>query len=169
MSSRSVAITAASLVLMLAVGVAFVRGRPAPVFQPELATTMGDLQRHTHKLTLSIDAENAELARFYVHELDEITAQLEALFLEHDGVPIAALSGELLKPQVVALRATLEVEGSDWETARGQLEQLVGGCNACHAAAGHGFIRVELTTENPFNQSFSHEARDSGVEAGPRS
>lgn len=166
MPARMAAVAAASLVLMLALGVAFVRGRPAPAALPELATTMGDLQRHTHKLMLSVDAENADLSRFYLHELDEITEQLEALFPEHDGVPVAALAGELLVPRLDALRATLQVD--DWEAARGQLGQLVDGCNACHAAAGHGFIRVELTTENPFNQSFSVEARGSGAALGSR-
>jgi hypothetical protein len=166
MPARMVAVAAASLFLMLAVGAAFVLGRPAPAALPELATTMGDLQRHTHKLMLSVDAENAELSRFYLHELDEITEQLEALFPEHDGVPIAALAGELLVPRVDALRATLQA--ADWETTRGQLGQLVDGCNACHAAAGHGFIRVELTTANPFNQSFSQEARSSEAELGAR-
>lgn len=165
MGARRVATAwiAASLVLVLAAGVASVRGRPVPLAPPELATYMGDLQRHTHKLMLSIDAENAALSAFYLHEVHEIAEQVEALFPEHDGVPVAALVGELLAPRVAALRGTLETGA--WEAARGELGQLVDGCNACHAAAGHGFIRVELTTANPFNQSFTDPKAPARAEA----
>jgi hypothetical protein len=38
---------------------------------------------------------------------------------------------------------------------RSELGLLVAACNACQAAAVHGFIRVELTTEYPFSQSFA--------------
>ncbi|MEN8162065.1 MAG: hypothetical protein ABFS41_18490 [Myxococcota bacterium] len=145
------AVASASLVLVLAAGVASVRSEPAVA--PELATTMGHLQRHTHKLMLSIDAENAALAAFYLHEVHEIAEQLEALFPDHDGVPVAALAGELLEPRIAALDGALEA--GDWELSRDGLAALVDGCNACHAATGHEFIRVELTTSNPFNQSFA--------------
>jgi hypothetical protein len=152
------AVASASLVLVLAAGIGSVRSGPAVA--PELATTMGHLQRHTHKLMLSVDAENAALAAFYLHEVEEIAEQLEALFPEHDGVPVAELASELLEPRIVALNGALE--GGDWELARDGLAGLVDGCNACHQAAAHDFIRVELTTANPFNQSFADDAPDPG-------
>lgn len=145
------AVAAAGLVLVLAAGVASVRTEPA--LAPELATTMGELQRHTHKLMLSVDAENTPLAAFYLHEVEEIAEELEALFPDHDGVPVAALAAELLQPRIAVLDGALE--GADWALARDGLRGLVDGCNACHAAAGHDFIQVELTTANPFNQSFA--------------
>ena len=147
---------AAAVVALLLLAAAFARvaagERPAPP-EPELASYMSDLQHHTHKLTLSIEAENDALAGFYLHEVGEIAEQIETLFPEHDGFPVAALARELLDPRLVALRGALE--RSRWAEARSGLGDLVTACNACHAAAGHGFIRVEVTTANPFNQSFA--------------
>jgi hypothetical protein len=153
---RVFATTAAvAVALLLAAGFAWVRASDAPpAVEPELASYMGDLQHHTHKLTLSIEAENSALAEFYLHEVGEIAAQIEALFPEHDGVPVARLAHELLDPRLAALGAALS--GSRWDDAHGGLRELVDACNACHAAAGHGFIRVEVTTANPFNQSFAN-------------
>jgi hypothetical protein len=114
---------------------------------------MADLQHHTHKLNLSIAAENAELAGFYLHEVAEVAEQVERLFPQHDGVAVAALVQGLLLPRLGALR--LALDASRWDEARSGLAGMVAGCNACHAAAGHGFIRVEVTKGNPFNQSFA--------------
>ena len=143
---------AAAAALLLAAGFAWVRAsEPAPA--PELASFMSDLQHHTHKLTLSIDAENAALAEFYLHEVGEIAEQIERLFPQHDGVPVAELAHELLEPRLAALDGALE--RLRWDEAKSGLGELVAACNDCHAAAGHGFIRVEVSTANPFNQSFA--------------
>jgi len=146
---------AAAAALLLAAGFAWVRARDArPALEPELTSSMSDLQHHTHKLTLSIEAENGALAGFYLHEVGEIVEQVEQLFPEHDGVPVARLARELLDPRLAELRDALA--RSRWDEARSGLGELVAACNGCHAATGHGFIRVEVTTANPFNQSFSN-------------
>ena len=140
--------------LLLAAAFARVRADERPALpEPELAGYMADLQHHTHKLNLSIAAENAELADFYLHEVAEVAEQVERLFPQHDGVAVAALVQSLLLPRLGALREALGA--ARWDEARSGLSDLVAGCNACHAAAGHGFIRVEVTDANPFNQSFS--------------
>jgi hypothetical protein len=152
--ARALATAAAvAALLLLAAGLAWVRASAAAV-EPELASYMSDLQHHTHKLTLSIEARNGALADFYLHEVGEIAEQVEELFPEHDGVPVARLVEDLLAPRLVALREALA--HSRWDEARGDLGELVAACNGCHAAAGHGFIRVEVTTMNPFNQSFAN-------------
>ena len=146
---------ALGVALLLAAGFAWVRAAAAPsAVEPELASYMSDLQHHTHKLNLSIAAENPALADFYLHEVGEIAAQIEVLFPEHDGVPVARLAHELLDPRLASLRVALA--SPHWDEARGGLGELVDACNACHAATAHGFIRVEVTTSNPFNQSFAN-------------
>jgi hypothetical protein len=138
--------------LVLAAGFAWVRASQ-PAVSPELAGYMGDLQHHTHKLTLSIAAGNAELAEFYLHEVGESAEQIERLFPQHDGVPVAELAEKLLEPRLAALDRALERRR--WDDAQRGLDELVAACNDCHAAAGHAFIRVEVTSANPFNQSFA--------------
>jgi hypothetical protein len=152
---RALATAAAAVaLLLLAAGSAWVRlGAARPAVEPELAGYMSDLQHHTHKLTLSIEAENGALADFYLHEVGEIAEQVEQLFPEHDGVPVARLVEDLLAPRLAALRESLA--HSRWDEARRGLGELVSACNGCHAATGHAFIRVEVTTANPFSQSFA--------------
>ncbi len=140
--------------LLLAAAFARVRADEGPLLpEPELAGFMADLQHHTHKLDLSIAAENPELAGFYLHEVEEVAEQVERLFPHYDGAAVAALVRSLLLPRLGTLRVS--IEAARWDEARSGLSDLVASCNACHAAAGHGFIRVEVTDANPFNQSFA--------------
>jgi hypothetical protein len=113
---------------------------------------MGELQHHAHKLDLSIQAENADLARFYLHEVAEVAERIEHTFPRHDGHAIAELARTILQPELVRLRAALA--RPSWGEARSGFVGLIAGCNRCHAATGHGFVRIEAATANPFNQSF---------------
>jgi hypothetical protein len=126
-----------------------------PSVEPELAASMGELQHHTHKLTLSIQAENPALAEFYLDEVEEVVRQIEQLFPYHDGHRVADLARAALGPRLAPLRGA--VESSSWHQARAALSGLISGCNDCHAATGHDFIQIELTSANPFNQSFGSQ------------
>jgi hypothetical protein len=142
--------------ILLTAGAAWIRAaRAAEPVEPELADSMAHLQHHTHKLMLSIEAENGPLAEFYLHEVGEVTEQIERLFPEHDGLPVARLAHDLLEPRLEALRDALAAPR--WDAAASSLREVVAACNTCHAATGHAFIRVEFTSANPFNQSFAAE------------
>jgi hypothetical protein len=65
---------------------------------PELALLMGDLQRLTHKLALSADAGNAELAAFYLHESQEQLRKIQSEAPEYENLPIALLIDRLAHP-----------------------------------------------------------------------
>jgi len=145
---------AATAVLSVAAGFALVRANDhPPAVGPELATYMGELQHQTHKLNLSIEAENPKLADFYLDEVGEVADQIERLFPQHEGVPVGELARAMLDPPLHSLHGAIESER--WDEARTGMSGLVASCNACHAAAGHGFIEVEVTKTNPFNQSFA--------------
>ncbi len=120
--------------------------------EPKLATFMGHLLTMAHKLNLSIVAENSELSAFYLHEVDEVLEQIEALFPDHDGYPV----GEMVT--AFAMRALGPVDAAlsakDWTLTSQSYGRFVESCNACHGATGHPFIRVTMTSMNPFNQNF---------------
>jgi len=137
--------------LLLVAGFQLGERRPGP----ELAVYMSQLQHHTHKLNLSIEAENEVLADFYLDEVEEVAEEIARLFPRYDGQPVAELARALLEPRLTALRRALA--GSSWEGARAGFADVIAACNQCHATAAHEFIHIEVTSANPFNQSFAPE------------
>jgi hypothetical protein len=121
---------------------------------PELALLMGDLQRLTHKLALSADAGNAELAAFYLHESQEQLHKIQREAPEYENLPIAVLIDRMAHPAYAPLQEAIAAK--DQEGMLAGLDLIVQSCNACHVATQHGFIRITRGTGvNPFNQSFA--------------
>jgi len=121
---------------------------------PELALLMGDLQRLTHKLALSADAGNAELAAFYLHESQEQLRKIQTEAPEYENLPIALLIDRLAHPAYAPMQEAVRVK--DVKRMREGMNAIVQSCNACHTASQHAIIRITPGTEvNPFNQSFA--------------
>lgn len=122
----------------------------------ELAPYMGGLQRLTHKLALSVDAGNVQLASFYTYEALEVVGDIEAEVPVYKGLQVAALIDANARPPLEAMKRLLAQRGKpDRAAMTAALGQIVQGCNACHGATQHAFIRITAeTTSNPFNQDF---------------
>lgn len=120
----------------------------------ELASQMADLQRWTHKTVLALDARNAELADFYLHEVEETVERIQEDVPTYEGHPVAELSQQILVPNVDALDKALDERA--WPTVDARVQELAQSCNRCHRETDHGFIQVDLdTVQNPFPQDFS--------------
>lgn len=120
--------------------------------EPDTVDTMRAMQYFLHKLSLSVNAENAELADFYAHELEESIADARQIGSYH-GHLIGELTGAMLEPAFEAFEASLATDGV---AAVGEpMGQLVDACNACHQATGYDYIQIVLRDENPYLQSFS--------------
>ncbi len=131
---------------------------PVPDEEPaaELALLMGDLQRLTHKLALSADAGNGELAGFYLHESREQLIKIQSEAPEYENLPVSVLIDRMAHPVYEAMQTTLASGSMDRKGLLAGVDAIVQSCNACHLATQHGFIRITLGTEvNPFNQSFA--------------
>jgi hypothetical protein len=116
----------------------------------ELVLQMGWMQRYLHKLDLSVQAGNRELAGFYIHELEELIDALADAGVVYHGDPVGAMTRAQLTPVVEALEAALD-QGGDADAAVGA---LVDRCNDCHAATGRAWLRMTRAGGNPFNQDF---------------
>lgn len=126
---------------------------PALGSEPGLAVLMERMQTYTHKLQLSVEARNAPLAHFYLHELEE-TSEFVADTIEHyHDYPVGALVREMLLPRIEQLEDV--VDAADWPAGDSGLTDLIGACNACHVATGHGQIRITPADSNPFAQDFA--------------
>jgi len=120
----------------------------------ELAVAMGQLQTYTHKYALAVEAENHELASFYLHEVEESVEGIAEDVPTYEGYDIAKLIGQYLEPEIEPTEEALESQ--NWEEVRKQTIKLVDTCNACHEASDHGFVKITPGFgNNPFNQDFS--------------
>jgi hypothetical protein len=117
----------------------------------ELVALMGELQRYAHKIHLSLEAGNKQLAGFYGHEMEEIVETLMEID-EYDGYPVGQLTRDRLAPAFAAFRNSLR--GTQASTPSVALDQMLDACNDCHEAAGHGFIMIRKNPQNPYMQSF---------------
>lgn len=125
-----------------------------PVGGEELSNYMGQMQRLTHKLGLSIDAKNQKLAEFYLKEVGETLEVIQAKFPQYDGLQIAALSKAMLDPFMGPLDKA--VKAGDWAASSTAYATLLkSGCNGCHTATQHAFIEVIAVKTNPFGQKFT--------------
>lgn len=119
----------------------------------ELSVYMDHMRRQTHKLELSIDAKNKDLATFYAREVGETVELIKTKFPEYDGLQIAALANAMIPPYLGPLSTA--IDGGDWAGAGTAFNNLLtGGCNGCHTATQRAYIKIVSNKTNPYNQSF---------------
>ncbi|NNF59106.1 MAG: hypothetical protein HKN04_12800 [Rhodothermaceae bacterium] len=128
----------------------------------ELAQLMAYVQRYAEKLYFAGMADNAPLAQFYVHELEETFEAVEdGGYIENDW-EVAELVEDLAMPALTGVEQAVaaQVLGPDPDRARTLFEErygvLVNACNACHESTAHGFIRIVVPEASSFpNQQFA--------------
>ncbi|NBB91988.1 MAG: hypothetical protein GVY32_02330 [Gammaproteobacteria bacterium] len=139
------------LPLLLTLGLGFGPGQALAEEEPDMIGTMGQLQLFLHKLSLSVDAGNIELADFYAHELEEAIEASESIEAYHD-IPVGRLTGSILTPTFEQFEKALD--GGEPEAVRSRLRGVISSCNGCHEATGYGFIRIAPSDANPYMQDF---------------
>jgi hypothetical protein len=125
----------------------------------ELATYMSQLQVYAHKLSLSVDAHNRELAAFYLHESEALLQDMQSVFPEYEGVPVALYIDRLALPATGALRQHLAAPGGelDWQAASNAMDEVLSSCNSCHQSSRRGYIKIKRSGVNPYLQDFTTE------------
>lgn len=129
----------------------------AVLAQEGLVDLMVALQTFTHKFQLALDHDNAALAAFYLHEMEEVTEEIEGV-AEYDGHPVGELTGAMLGPSLERLAEALHSEAGV-AAANRELDGLIGACNSCHVATAHGYIVIARNDANPYLQRFEPTAR----------
>ena len=109
---------------------------------------MGAIQWCELKLSYAGKLGNWELASY---ELGQIQERLSNAVRFYQNIPIEkiAMIEQPLRDLSEAIKAK---NGPSFTRA---FADLTGACNSCHAAAGVGFITIQIPTSSPFsNQSF---------------
>src|SRR6056297_3621081 len=81
---------------------------PANADESGLAVLMERIQTYAHKLQLSIEAGNAQLADFYLHELEETSEYVAEEIESYDGHAVGALMASMLLPALERLEEPLK-------------------------------------------------------------
>jgi len=115
--------------------------------------TMGYYQRFSHKLYLAGKNSNWELADFYTHELEEVSEELIDADVIHDGYNISNLSKEMLLPKIEKVEEAIRKK--DEVLFLENYDLMLSGCNLCHQATKHSFIRIITPNDSSvWNQDF---------------
>lgn len=126
-------------------------GRPSEA--GELAYHMAYLERYADKLHFAGEAGHWELARFYLHEIEETAELVIAEGHVEEGVELAPLVETMLLPAVE--RAEAAVEAGAPAAFAEAYAGLVAACNSCHEASAHGFIQITVPERTGYpNQDF---------------
>jgi hypothetical protein len=116
-------------------------------FTPGLHSLMIDLGIR-HALTwFAGDARNWPLADYMVHELEELTEDIEELHPVYREIQVAMLLREMTTPAVEALESS--VEARDHTAFVAAFDRLTAACNHCHVASGRQAIVVQRPTVSP--------------------
>ena len=126
--------------------------------EAELALHMARLQRWTQKTALALQAQNPEVADFYLHEMEESIETIQTEAPTYEGYEIADQTETFLVPSVESLDRALD--DRDWSAVETRLTELAHACNQCHEATDHGFVKIDLEdVPNPYPQDFSAPAK----------
>lgn len=107
----------------------------------ELAVYMGRLQRFHQKWWAAGRAENAELAKFYLHEMEEAMEAIADGNVVENEVDVSNFMRIYGEKSIESLEVLLKEKGVKAMIAEGHV--LIENCNACHVASGYPFIRIK--------------------------
>jgi hypothetical protein len=108
---------------------------------------MARLERFTTKLACAIDAENSRLTEFYAEEIREAAEALSREVPEHDGLPLGDAVRTILLPLVDPVSKA--AKAGAWPEVEVRFAEMIDGCNRCHAAMEHEFVRIRPSLDDP--------------------
>ena len=109
---------------------------------PGLGTVMMEYSHRFYIAYYAAKAGNWELAKYELHEMLEIQEVAEATRPKHAPALKAFEDTYLSKVEE-------SVKAKKWKSFDTAYQQAVVGCNACHTASGHSYIRYKLPVTPP--------------------
>ena len=111
-----------------------------------LGDRMNSMARRFAGLWFAGRSGNRELAEYELYEMREEIEGIEAMQLVEHGVDVSVMLKALADNQLESVDRSLEAGGDAFEDA---YRTTVSGCNACHVASQHSFIRISVPTAPP--------------------
>lgn len=114
---------------------------------PGLHTMMTDLGMRHASLWFAGEGDNWPLASYMIHELEEVTGDIETLHPEYDGVQVQVMLREMTTPAIEEIEAA--IEAGDRAAFAAAYDRLTTACNQCHSAADRAAIVIQRPTAPP--------------------
>jgi len=111
-------------------------------FAPGLGTVMMEYSHRFYIAYYAAKAGNWDLAKYELHEMLEIQEVAEATRPIH-APALKAFEDTYLNKVEESIKA------KGWKKFDTAYREAIVGCNACHGASGHGYIRYKLPTTPP--------------------
>ena len=109
---------------------------------PGLGTVMLEYSHRFYIVYYAAKAGNWNLAAYELHEMLEIQEVAEATRPERAAALKAFEDSYLSKVEE-------SVKAKEWKKFDTSYKKAVVGCNACHSASGHGYIRYKIPSTPP--------------------
>jgi len=123
-------------------------------YEPGLGEFMTATQLRHAKLWFAGKNDNWGLAAYEADEIKEGLEDAARLHSIFQGIPVAKMIKTIINPRIERLEKAIAAKNGTQFVAA--FDDLTDGCNACHAAAGKPFIRIQRPTAPPLtNQNFA--------------
>ena len=146
MKRAAIAVVASGVLLLATSGVLAEPGESQPLapqgaYMPGLGDIMGVIQMRHAKLWFAGRSRNWQLAAYEIDEIKEGFESAARFQPNFKGRPVAQMIEEATLQPVNSLAKAVEMKNSVMFVKA--FDQLTGACNACHQAAGFGFISIQ--------------------------
>ena len=110
--------------------------------QPGLGTVMIEYGKRFYRMKVAAEEGNWDLAKYQLKEAREI---------QEVGETTRPANAEKLKNFENNYLDPIEkaIEAKDWNAFEKAYNDAIAGCNGCHAATGHAYIKYELPSTPP--------------------
>ena len=126
----------------------------SPFFNPSFGDLMNTLVQPRHaKLGIIAREQNWPLAAYEVHQIKDALANVAKWRPRFRNMSVADLMQSTVAEPIKALEQAAQAANAPEFAAA--YDRLTAGCNACHAALGHGHVVIQAPDQSTFlNQNF---------------
>jgi hypothetical protein len=149
---------AAALIVALGAHSAATEAPSVEAYVPGLGEFMTAIQLRHAKLWFAGAARNWDLAAYELDEIKEGFEDAAKFNPTHDGIPVAAMIRSKMEAPLAGVAKAIEDKESGAFVSA--FDGLTSACNACHAGAEHGFIRIQRPAIPPVGNQIYGPVKD---------
>ncbi len=121
---------------------------PSEEAHVELGVVMYEISKRFAHLWFAGEAGNGELAKYQIHEIEEIVEDLEKSGVTEAKIVVGPEFAKTVLPHLEEAEKAA-IAGKP-EAFRAAYETAITSCNSCHVQTGHPYLVIQIPTHNPY-------------------